>query len=105
MVFSFQGYAAQGGEKEDKVTVRHCGCNEAGTGLEIVHVTVNKNACKRPNGHANHTIGSEVMCELPDGTPTGPFTRTFNDRVLGSGGDCGTIKDEGAPRLGQPCSE
>ena len=68
-----------------KSTIYHCGCNAEGTGLEMVQISVNNNACKR--GHSTHQVGDQVACDASGSELL--FTRTVDDKYISGGsGTC-----------------
>ena len=66
--------ATASADKPTDTELYHCGCNDAGTGLEMHLQIVNSNA----GGHNNHIIDSVTMCTDEDDNDTW-WKRTQSD--------------------------
>jgi hypothetical protein len=81
MSLVFVGVSSPALAKAPKATILHCGCNEAGDGMQYWEIEVSRNS----GGHRNHVVGSVDSCF--DGVDTfTDFVRTGDDcKVSGSG--------------------
>ena len=62
-------------EKQDKVSIHHCGCDELGTTLVCQEKSVNLNSVNKGRGHQNHAQTDLVYCEYS----ASYFVRDKND--------------------------